>query len=56
MIGDLKQKSRTKILAEVGLKKTDIEGTEQLINQHDELINKNIANKQINADTRFSTV
>ena len=53
---DLKQKSRAKILGDVALKKTDIKGTEQLISQHDDLVNKNIANKQINGDTRFSTV
>ena len=53
---DLKQKSRSKILSDVDLKKTDIKGTEQLINQHDDLINKNIANRQIIADTRYSTV
>ncbi|MDB5013001.1 MAG: hypothetical protein JWQ25_1203 [Daejeonella sp.] len=53
---DLKQKSRAKILADVNLKDTDIKGTEQLINQHDDLINKNIANRQIIADTRYSTV
>lgn len=53
---DLKQKSRAKFLADVDLKKTDIKGTEQLINQHDDLIDKNIANRQIIADTRYSTV
>lgn len=53
---DLKQKSRAKILADVDLKQTDIKGTEQLISQHDDLINKNIANRQIIADTRYSTV
>jgi len=56
MESDLKQKSRAKILGDVALTKTDIKGIEQLISQHDDLINKNIANKQINADTRFSTV
>ena len=54
--GDLKQKSREKILSVVVLKPSDTKSTEQLISQHDNLIDKKIANRQINANTKFSTV
>ena len=54
--GDLKQKSREKILSAVVLKPSDTKSTEQLISQHDNLIDKNIANRQISANTKFSSV